>query len=321
LKRPGRGVFYEQKIVVKFEFQKKMQECRGEAFQDFFHDLMTHRFGHDYVDIRPNGKFGDRGADGIRLGTRELFACYSPQAIDVREAKRKLKSDLESAIRQRPGQFDTFVFVCNDRWGTHPDISIMLAEEQGAIPTLSFGSMGTRKLWNEVMQLEIDQCEDLFGSINVEEVVDGIGMADLEPLLEHLIDNRRAIGDGYQVDIPNTRKMKYNKISLEYQEELTRGMRGTPLVDGFIQGMNDSTLEDEMAEGFAHYYRQSRTARGNDADQVMEDLLSYVAGNRRPAVRQYMAAWTIVTFFFERCHIFDPAPDAWTPEPDEGTGT
>jgi hypothetical protein len=53
----------------------------------------------------------------------------------------------------------------------------------------------------------------------------------------------------------------------------------------------------------------------------MEDLVSYVLGNRRPELRQYVAAWAILTFFFERCHIFEPAPVGWVAEPDGRTGS
>jgi hypothetical protein len=313
-------MLYEQRVLVKIEFHKKMDECRGEEFEDFFHDVMVRRFD-DYIDIRAWGKIGDRGADGLRVNARELYACYAPLVIDMKAIRKKFKSDLESAARQRGGEFDTFIFVSNDRWGTHPDISMILSEAQAAMPHLSFSSMGTRRLWNEILHLDIGHCEDLFGRIKAEEVVYGIGLADLEPLLDHLISARREIARDYQVHIPDTRKMKYNKISPEYREELTRGMRDTPLVGEYIQGMNDPMLEDEMAEGFAYHYRWSRAERGDDADQVMEDMASYVLGNRRPGLRQHVAAWAIITFFFERCHIFEPAPDGWVPEPTGGTGS
>lgn len=312
-------MLYEQRVLVKIEFHKKIDECRGEEFEDFFHDVMSRRFD-DYIDIRAYGSIGDRGADGMRVAARELYACYSPLAIDMRALRRKFESDLESATRQRGGQFDTFVFVSNDRWGTHPDISVMLSEAQAAMPGLSFTSMGTRKLWNEILHLDIGHCEDLFGRIKAEEVVYGIGLADLEPLLDHLVFARQKIPEDYQFHIPDTRKMQYNKISPEYREEITRGMRDSPLVDEYIQRMNDPMLEDEMAAGFAHHYRRSRGERGDDADQVMEDLLSYVLGNRRPGLRQYVAAWVVITFFFERCHIFEPAPDDWVPEAAKGPG-
>jgi hypothetical protein len=313
-------MLYEQRVLVKIEFHKKMDECRGEEFEDFFHGVMSRRFD-DYIDIRAWGNIGDRGADALRVNARELYACYSPQVIDMKAVRKKFKSDLESATRQRSGEFDTFIFVNNDRWGTHPDISVMLSEAQAAMPHLSFVSMGTRKLWNEILRLDIQQCEDLFGRIKAEEVVLGIGLADLEPLLDHLIAAKMKIPRNYQVYIPNTRKMKYNKISPEYREEITRGMRDSPLVGEYIQGMNDPMLEDEMAEGFAYHYRRSRAERGDDADQVMEDLMSYVLGNRRPELRQYVAAWAIITFFFERCHIFESVPDGWVPTPDGGTGS
>ena len=110
-------MLYEQRVLVKIEFHKKMDECRGEEFEDFFHDVMSRRLD-DYIDIRAWGNIGDRGADALRVNARELYACYSPQVIDMKAVRKKFKSDLESATRQRSGEFDTFIFVNNGASGT-----------------------------------------------------------------------------------------------------------------------------------------------------------------------------------------------------------
>ena len=151
-----------------------MEECHGEEFEAFFHDVMTRRY-EDYTAIRTQGRLGDQGADGLRLGARKLYACYSPETPDMDKVSAKFWSDLKSAVRQRSREFDTFVFVFNNKRGTHPQVATLLADAGAAYPALSFESMGTRKLWHQVMRLEKEECEDLFGVIPVEAVVYDFG--------------------------------------------------------------------------------------------------------------------------------------------------
>ena len=271
---------------------------------------MCHRYD-DYVDIRTHGKLGDQGADGLRLGTRQLFACYAPETLDVSRIRSKFHSDLESAILQRSGQFETFVFVFNDRRGTHPEIASLLAGARTHEPNLAFESMGCRRLWNEVMRLERIECENLFGPIPIESLVYGIGMADLQPLLDHLRSHRMPADSAAPVDEARLLKMDYNRLSTECREQLVRGMRDSYLVEEYYDRLADEAQHDEIATGFSDYYRQVRARVGDDPDEIMWELERYILGNEHPRQRVLVAAWTVLTHFFERCHIFEAPPAGW----------
>jgi hypothetical protein len=311
----------EQLMFVHLAFLQKMETCHGEEFEGFFHDLMSYRYA-DYTAVRTHGDIGDMGADGLRLDARELYACYSPQTIDGSAIRSKFRKDLKSAIRQRNGQFGTFVFVFNDKRGTHPEIAQLLAEAKATHPDLSFRSMTCRSLWREVMQLEKAESEILLGMvIPVEGVVYGIGMADLQPLLDHLAERRRPADPDSPIELPNLRKMQYNNLSPEYCDLLKRGMRDSGLVEEYYQKINDPLMHDEVASGFAEYYRQARYETADDPDEIMWEMQRYVMGNMLPKPQAHIAAWAVLTHFFERCHIFESPPDDWIPGPAEGSRT
>lgn len=297
-------------MYVRLAFLQRMAECHGEEFEGFFHGLMCHRYD-DYVDIRTHGKLGDQGADGLRLSTRQLFACYAPETLDVSKIRSKFHSDLKSAMLQRPGEFDTFVFVFNDRRGTHPEIASLLASARAHQSDLAFESMGCRKLWNEVMRLERVECENLFGPIPVEPLVYGIGMADLRPLLDHLSGHRLPADPAAALNEAQLLKMDYNRLSAECREHLIRGMRDSHFVEEYYDGLVDQAQHDEVATGFSDYYLQVQARVGDDPDEIMWELERYILGNEHPRQRALLAAWTVLTHFFERCHIFEAPPPGW----------
>jgi hypothetical protein len=64
---------FEQRMFVRLAFLSKMAECHGEEFQEFFQDLMCHRYS-DFVDVRTAGRLGDQGADGFNAAP-EATVC------------------------------------------------------------------------------------------------------------------------------------------------------------------------------------------------------------------------------------------------------
>ena len=308
----GAAMLFEERMYVRLAFLKKMAECHGQEFQEFFHDMMCHRYP-DFIDVRTAGSQGDMGSDGFLLREGKLYACYAPQTFDRSEMKSKYRSDRDSAIEKRKGHFDTFVFVCPDARGAHPEIPTLLVESEMAYPGIRFQSAGCRSLWNEVMRLDREQCEDLFGHIPISSVVYGIGLADLEPLLDHLKPHRMPANPSGSLDQPNLLKMNYNRLSEDCRERLVRGMRGSYLVQQYYDGLLDTAQHDEVAAGFSDYYRQVRNRIGDDPDEIMWELERYILGNEYPRIQALLAAGTILTHFFERCHIFEVPPPGWEP--------
>jgi C-terminal domain 10 of the ABC-three component (ABC-3C) systems len=212
----------------------------------------------------------------LMLHLRRLYACYAPQTFDASAIKSKFVTDLASALDKRPGQFDVFVFVCNDARGTHPVLSTLLVQSKEEHPGLAFESMGCRRLWNEVMRLDEVQCEDLFGHIPIESLVYGIGMADLQPLLDHLSSRRLSADPVAAVDEASLLKMDYNRLTPESREHLIRGMRDSHLVEEYYEGLFDQAQHDEVATGFSDYYRQVRAQAGDDPDEIIWELERYI---------------------------------------------
>lgn len=67
----------------------------------------------------------------------------------------------------------------------------VLAEARDSRPSLRFEQMGSRRLWQECMQLPQTAAEDVLRcEIPIKDTTFGIGMEDLAPLLKQLQDIR-----------------------------------------------------------------------------------------------------------------------------------
>jgi hypothetical protein len=310
-----------QRMYAKVKFLEKLAELHGEAFESFFHDLMCARYP-DFLDVRTHGNLGDQGSDGLSLYTDKLYACYAPAAFDVAKVRMKFHDDLDSALRQRSGQFSTFVFVHNDRRGVHPEVATMLVEARAAHPRLGFEQVGRRRLWTEILPLPLETVEYILGcEIPIEEQVYGVGMADLAPLLDRLKERRQSADPLMSLAEVSERKLDFNRITGDVRDDLVKGMRYTYLVAEYYAGVYDPSEHDEVAAGFTQEFL-SASERSGGPEEVLLDLQHYIHGNRLRSSRELSAGWVVLAHFFEHCHIFENAPEDWSPNGlPEGSGS
>jgi hypothetical protein len=162
-----------------------------------------------------------------------------------------------------------------------------------------------------------DEIEDLLRApIQVQELVYGVGLEDLSPLLQHLMEHRRRANGQAAAREVSALKMDYNQLGDDERELLRLGMRHTHLVEKYYQGISDVTERDEVAADFNAYYRQVADDY-HEPEQVITELQKYVAGNQRGSTATEMAVWTVLAYFFETCDILREPPPGWEPAAQE----
>lgn len=302
-----------QRQYAQAKFRSMVEDSTGNEFEKLFHRLME--LSHpSYMPIRTYGNIGDLGGDGLCPGCRTLYACYAPETLRVSEVRDKFFGDLTSAMTQRPEQFDTFVFVHNDQRGMHPIVSGLIAQQQQALNSVVLQQMGPRKLWYEALELNLGRMEALLQEpIPIHEVRYGVGMADLEPLLQHLAETRPQHAPAEEIPLPTPFKADYNKLSDRAQQVLQTARPYIYQVGQYYQGIISHTEQDEVAAGFATYYRQMRKDYGDHPDEILWQMQRYVLGQEHPRWERADAADVVVTFFFEQCDIFEIPPPDWRP--------
>ncbi|MFI9331220.1 ABC-three component system protein [Kitasatospora sp. NPDC052868] len=303
---------FEQRMYARLKFLDLMAELDGAAFETFFQKVMQARHP-GFLAVRTHGNLGDQGSDGLMLNSNRLYACYGPQTVSAKDIRKKFKDDLASARSQRPGQFTTFVFVHNDRRGVHPEVVTLLATARNDHSDLRFEELGSRVLWQELMQLDVVVAEDLLGcEIPVRPMAYSVGLEDLVPLLNHLTQLRAQADPLMELPQVHTDKLSYNQLDSESRESLKLGLRSVHLVEAFYAGGIRELEQDEVARGFRIYYEQVRQECA-DPEDVLWQLEMYVIGNAAQPPSRHRAAWVVLAHFFFRCDIFEAPPAGWSP--------
>ncbi|WP_141214555.1 ABC-three component system protein [Rhodococcus sp. 06-1474-1B] len=294
---------------------RHQQECfkSGVAFEDYVSKVLA-RFHDDFVNPAPSGTLGDGGCDGLAESGTIFYACYGqrPGRNAERELAAKINSDFFRGLSQW-GNFHTWKFVTNAPFGPE-SAKALTALQQSHGPTsprpLTIRLVIPEGLWLEVVgSLDIAVLNELFpgapGAENVE-------LADLLPLLDALDTSGSVIESGGNVlPVPAT-KMDFNELPAASRLEFNAGRRLAPRIDRWYEKSSDPGLYDVHGERFRSLYRDARGITEVPAE-VLERLYVSVAGaNFRMDGKRANAAFAVVSYFFDSCHIFETPPSEET---------
>lgn len=294
---------------------RHQQECfkSGSGFEDYVSTVLS-RFHDDFVNPDPSGTLGDGGCDGLAESGTLFYACYGqrPARSAERELAAKIGSDFARGLSQW-ASFHTWKFVTNAPFGPE-SLKVLTELQQAHIPEserpLTIRLVKTEDLWVEVVgTLDPAVLNELFpgapGAANVE-------LADLLPLLDALDTSGIAVETGADVlPVPAT-KMDFNSLPDASRLEFNAGRLLAPRIDRWYEESSDPGLYDAHGERFRALYREARGVTAVPAE-VLERLYVSVAGaNFRMDGKRANAAFAVVSYFFDSCHIFETPPNEET---------
>ena len=287
---------------------RHQQACfaSGVPFEDYVTKILD-RFHDDFTNPSPAGSLGDGGCDGLAESGRILYACYGQRP--ARNAERELQAKLESDFargRDSWNSFETWRFVTNAPVGPETLKSFTTLQQQHAPGTsrpLDLRIWTPESLWTEVVsQLSEEVLNELFpgapGVANLE-------LEDLLPLLDTL-GTETDLGDSPTSILPvPVTKMDFNELPQAARLEFNAGRGMAPRIDRWYADGSDPALADIHGEKFREIYLAARALTNNPAE-ILERIYVSVAGeNFRLDDKRANAAFAVVSYFFDSCHIFE----------------
>lgn len=290
---------------------RHLQECfkAGSAFEDYATSLLR-RHHTDFNNPAPAGRMGDGGCDGLADRGETFYACYGqrPDRNAERELKKKLVADFTRAV----DQWDTFViwrFVTN----AHPGPETLkayaeLQQQHGdkAERPISIEIWRPDDVWDRVVRhFPQEVLNELFPGVPGIQHVD---LADLLPLLDSL-DPLPAgdIPDVHVRPVPQ-QKMDFNDLPQGVRLEFNEGRIVAPQIDAWYAAQPNPDLPDAHGAQFTLIYDEARLHTDRPVE-ILERIYVAVAGeNFRMDSRRAGAAYAVVSYFFDRCLIFETPP-------------
>ncbi|AKM11905.1 ABC-three component system protein [Croceicoccus naphthovorans] len=292
-----------QRFGYGLKFENAFLRERGKAFETLFARIMAHAHPGDFQPVRPYGPRGDLKCDGYRASDGTVFQCYAPDSMKVDPLVAKIDEDFNGAVGHWAAKMRRWEFVHNDVRGLAAEAVQKLADLGMSNPTVALAVCGEAELRSIVMGLALHQLEDLFGAVPSDRALERLDFTALRPVL--LAIQRQEPDADPPLTAPSAAKLEYNALSDDAAGLLRQGRRREQLVEAFFAAWPDPDFGEEIAQAFRVRY-QALKASGLSADEIFGELQAFTGGMTGEPGRQG-AVLAVLSYFFERCDIFEDA--------------
>jgi hypothetical protein len=267
---------------------------------------MSVAYKADFMACRPWGNQGDRKNDGFLTSERRLFQVYAPNEMEATKAIAKITEDFVGAKVHWGEHFDKWVFAHNAVDGLPPHVQEVILNFGKENPDIKIEPWGFEEFRVIFRRLSSDDLASWFGPVPDEETKARLGFDDLRPVLES-ISRRAAPADSIVKEVPMG-KIESNALSESVATIIKNGMSKAPLVERFFAQWHDESLGENVAEAFREEYQRLRGLLLTP-NEILTELQSWAGGSRRGSPEHEMAVFTVLSYYFERCDIFEePRP-------------
>jgi hypothetical protein len=288
-------------------FENKFLKLTREQFQAWFVEIMECAYPGDFAGTRQGTTKGggDLNCDGFLTSEGAVYAVYAPRQCSLKELNDKIAEDCRGAISNFGDRMRRWVFVHNDEQISSETIKA-LADLKIAFPNVDIGTfIKKEELWAIVRSLPPETLCRMFPQFPIATTVDKLGFKDLQPVLQFI--EKQPLPIDLPVDPPDPDKLAHNGLS-DYSEDWLRiGRRKEKLVGIYFDGSHDPELGEKIAQAFRDRYRRLKDAQW-PSDSILQELYGFAGGFKFLQQNEQAAVLTVLSYYFERCDIFENAP-------------
>lgn len=293
-----------QRIIYKLKLDLEMSRSRGTEFQTLFEKIMTRAYRLDFQAIRPYGKKGDLKCDGYLMSQKIVFQCYAPDELKDTKLITKITEDFHGAKEHWGDKMKKWIFVHNGRSNRLPATVLQkIIDLKNENPEIEITMWSSEELKQEFCLLDESKMKELYDDVPTTSTLDNIGYKDIKIVISAL-ETKNVIPDQI-ILAPSADKLSHNDLSESVAEFLRIGRRREGFVEHFFNEWPSPTLGEEIAQAFRERYQSLKTT-GMNADKIFSHLEDF-AGGMNGSVERQASVLAIMSYFFERCDIFEDA--------------
>lgn len=291
----------------EFAFEKEYRTRTGNSFQDFFCDIMERCHNQDFQRVRPWGPYGDRKNDGYLRSERKLFQIYAPNEMTQERTLAKIEEDFYGALPYWEDYFDQWVFTHNSRLGLSGDVLKKLLTLQNNHPGIRCPNWGYIEINRKLFSLsDIDIALILGPSPSMQDMLE-TGYPELQIVLGAISEKEPM--QNQDLSPVSDKKLSSNALSPYVKGLINFGKIKSPYVGSFFEEYYDPEFGDKIAKAFNDKYMELRN-QNLPPDEIFMKLEEFAGGSVRQAPKIETAVLAVLTYFFEKCDIFErPRPE------------
>ena len=198
-----------------------------------------------------------------------------------------------------------WVLVHNDTRGLPPSSIRLIDQLRQRYPQVSIEVWTEAELHELASRLPLEHQQAVFGFAPSRTGVETLMLADLKPVIDAL---QRTDPEPGQEPLtpPSVDKLARNSLSDDAAGLLRVGRRKEALVETWFRKSPNAELGERIAEAFRRRYAQLKES-DRSADEIFMHLQQYAGSGGEP--KQQNAALAVLSYFFERCDIFEDPED------------
>lgn len=292
--------------------RQRLRDAHGTAFQDLFADLMELAFPRDFQRIRPYGNQGDQKCDGYLASSKTVFQVYAPRTMKQAQLINKAREDFGGAVHHWRGRMAIWAFVHNDRDGLPPEACKVIQDLSARDPDVAIEVWGPSHIETTAMNLSGDALTRVFGPAPSTRSLEELRYDRLRDVLRSI--KRLPPPPIAEIRPVSLEKLEANAFSDDVLFLLRRGRRKEALVATLLGDWPTPGFGEELAEGFRQRYAELKALPGITADEIFGSLQEHTRGSEPLSDPGHQAAvLAVMSYFFERCDIFEDKPGGGSP--------
>ena len=295
------------RIWFRTECRDRLRSAQGTAFQDLFADLMELAFPGDFQRVRPYGNQGDQKCDGYLSSSKTVFQVYAPRTMKQAKLIEKAREDFAGAVVHWQGRMAVWAFVHNDREGLPPDAFKLIQDLAAEQLDLSTEVWGPSEIETTALNLSGDALTRVFGPAPTNRSLEELRYDRLRDVLRSI--KRQQPPPIVEIRPVSPEKLEANAFSEDVLDLLRMGRRKEALVATLLADWPTPGFAEELAEGYRQRYAELKALSGTTADEIFGSLQDHTRGSEPLSDPGHQAAvLAILSYFFERCDIFEDKP-------------
>ncbi|MBV4359113.1 ABC-three component system protein [Pinibacter aurantiacus] len=291
-------------------FQLEIHQRNGQDYENLFSKVMR-LHNVDFIQIKPQGQYGDRKNDGFIKSTGQYFQVYAPENPHQKEkeAIEKLATDFSGLYAYWHGTVTPvkeFNFVLNDKYkGTYPTLHPELTKIETNYLGVTCKAFLSQHLEDIFLKLPHHHIIDILGKIPMAEDI-SLDTSILGEVIGHLISLKDGlIIEKFPVNPNFEEKIIFNSLSQHVATFLRYGSYQDGALKEYFK-LNSTFTKDDLKNTFSQLYKNAVNEIPDSSeknDLVFFDIVKKACPASDKIYRD--AVFVLMAYFFSYCDIFE----------------
>ncbi len=300
-----------QRLQWQMNLELKLRRSHGDAFQEFFSDVMERLHGTDFVRARALGRLGDKGCDGYLRGSGQVFQCYGKlhdAPVSAATVVEKIDTDYAKAAAALPAIMREWHFVHNLFDGIPVDAIEKLEELERLNASHRFGFIGPPGFEERVFGLDEHHIGALLGPVATAEDTMNMRVEEVSDLMKAVIAGMDELpfADA-RPNLPPEDKLELNKIRGPWLRIIKGAGPNATIVADYVEQHPDPEMGKRVAKVFSTRYAELE-AEHLPPGTILTKLYEGITGIGSVSPERQVAAQALLAYLFEACDIFKDHP-------------